>query len=297
MKVKRAGGVLIAASLCAAAVAAFGSGLSTAATTTLKPVPSVEKLVPAAVKAKHTITIAEDASYAPDEFFGPDGHTVIGMDADLAKALAAVMGLKANVVNAVFGTIIPGLKSGKFDMGASSATDEKSREKVIDFVDYFLAGTSFFTKAQGGTSVSGLAQLCGKSVAVEGGTTELADATAQSRKCTAAGKPKVNILTFNTQTDANLALSSGRAQLSMADSPVAAYQVKQSNGRFKITGKAYGILPYGIMLPKNNGMAKAVKAALLALMKNGTYTHILQKWGVAAGALPANRVKINGATS
>src|SRR6202012_3121877 len=87
----------------------------------------VVALVPASVKSKGTLTVAADASYAPDEFFASDGHTVIGMDADLAKALAPKMGLKANVQNAVFETIIPGLASGKYDIGASSFTDTKER--------------------------------------------------------------------------------------------------------------------------------------------------------------------------
>src|SRR6185312_13813270 len=81
---------------------------------------AVAKLVPAAIKSKGTLTVAADASYAPDEFIAPDGHTVVGMDADLSKALAGVMGLKAKVVNATFDTIIPGIASGKYDMGASS---------------------------------------------------------------------------------------------------------------------------------------------------------------------------------
>ena len=48
---------------------------------------SVVALVPAAVKSKGTLTVASDASYAPDEFVASDGHTVVGMDADLMKAL------------------------------------------------------------------------------------------------------------------------------------------------------------------------------------------------------------------
>jgi polar amino acid transport system substrate-binding protein len=251
--------------------------------------------VPAAIKSKGTLTVAADASYAPNEFIGPDGHTVVGMDADLTKALAAVMGLKANLVNATFDTIIPGLGSGKYDMGASSFTDTKAREKVVDFVDYFLAGTSFFTKAQGGTSVSGLADLCGKSVSVESGTTEQTDAQGQSAKCTKAGKAKVSVLVYPTQTAANLALSSGRAQLSMADSPVAAYQVKQSNGQFVITGQTYGTAPYGLAVPKKSGLTKPVLAALEAVMKDGTYASILSKWGIQSGAL--SKPVINGATS
>ena len=52
----------------------------------------------------------------------------------------------------------------------------------------------------------------------------------------------------------------------MADSPVAAYQVKQSNGTFKLSGQPYGTAPYGIAIPKNNGMAKPVLAAVKHLM-------------------------------
>jgi polar amino acid transport system substrate-binding protein len=290
--------------LCAGAVAGCGSAsnTSTSAKSTGTTTPStansaVAKLVPASVKSKGTLTVAADASYAPNEFVGPDGHTVVGMDADLSKALGAVMGLKVNVVNATFDTIIPGLAGGKYDMGASSFTDTKAREKVVNFVDYFQAGTSFFTKAQGGTSVTGLADLCGKSVSVESGTTEESDAKGQSAKCTKAGKSAVNVLVFPTQTAANLALSSGRAQISMADSPVASYQVKQSHGAFKLVGPTYGTAPYGLAVPKSSTLDQAILAALKVLVKNGTYMTILHKWGIQSGALPVSAMKIDGATS
>ena len=79
----------------------------------------------------------------------------------------------------------------------------------------------------------------------------------------------------------------------MADSPVAAYQVKQSSGTFKLSGPPYGTAPYGIAIPKNNGMAKPVLAAMKHLIADGTYMKILTKWGVQAGAI-TNPV-INGA--
>lgn len=291
------GGGGSSSSSSAASSSSAGTSSSAASSSSAAGNASVEKLVPAAIKSKGTITVAADASYAPNEFIGPDGHTVVGMDADLSKALATVMGLKANVVNVTFDAIIPGLAAGKYDMGASSFTDTKAREKVVNFVDYFIAGTSFFTKASGGTNVTGLADLCGKSVSVESGTTEESDAKAQSAKCKQAGKSPVTVLVYPTQSAANLALSSGHAQLSMADSPVAAYQVKQSHGTFKITGQTYGTAPYGLAIPKNSGLDKAVLAALKDLMSNGTYTAILKKWGIESGAIPASQVKINGATS
>lgn len=88
-------------------------------------------LVPAAIKSKGSITVALDATYPPDESVGTGGHTVVGMDADLAKAIAQELGLKASLVNATFDTIIPGLQGGKFDVGMSSFTDTKKREQIV----------------------------------------------------------------------------------------------------------------------------------------------------------------------
>ncbi len=257
--------------------------------------PAVEKLVPESVKSKGTLTVAADASYAPDEFFAPDGHTVIGMDADLTKALAGVMGLKAKVVNATFDSIIPGLAAGRYDMGASSFTDTKEREKTVDFVDYANVGESFYTKAQGGTTISSINDLCGKTVAVEKATTEETDAHTQSGKCTKAGKPAVKVLSFQDQNGANLAVASGRAQLGFADTPVAAYQVKKTGGQFKLIGQTFATAPYGLAIPKQSGLAKAVLAGLKDLIKKGTYASILQHWGLSQIAITSP--KINGATS
>jgi polar amino acid transport system substrate-binding protein len=259
---------------------------------------AIVKLVPAAIKSKGTLTVAADASYAPDEYFAPDGHTVIGMDADLSKALAAAMGLKANVVNATFDSIIPGLAAGKFDLGASSFSDTKVREKTVDFVDYASVGESFYTKAQGGTTISSIADICGKTVSVEKGTTEEADAGTQSAKCKKEGKPAVTVLSFPDQNGANLAVASGRAQLGFADEPVAVYQVTKTNGQFKLTGAAYATGPYGIAIPKNSGLAPAVLAAMKKLVQNGQFAAIIKKWGLPASIeIPVSAVKINGATS
>jgi polar amino acid transport system substrate-binding protein len=257
--------------------------------------PKIAAEVPKAIASKGTLVVAADATYAPMEFVGTSGKGVVGVDADLAKAIGDVLGLKFKVENATFDTIIPGLQSGKYDIGMSSFTDTKARQKVVDFVTYFSAGTSFYTKASGGTAVKSLASLCGLTVSVENGTTEQTDATAQSAKCKKAGKAAVKVSAFPDQNAANLAISSGRAQIGMADSPVAAYIVKQSHGQFKLTGTPYGTAPYGIALPKGNGMTKPILDAVKLLISNGTYKSILTKWGVQGGAL--SNPKINGATS
>jgi polar amino acid transport system substrate-binding protein len=252
-------------------------------------------LLPAKIKSKGTLTVAMDASYAPNEFFEDDGKTIQGMDVDLAKALAASLGLKAKPVNAGFDGIIPGLQAGKYDLGMSSFTDTKEREKAVDFVTYLKAGTSFYVKAQGGPDIQGLDSLCGQKVAVEKGTVQQTDAEAQDKKCKSAGKTGVQVSVFPDQNGANLALNSGRANVGMADSPVADYAVKQSGGQFKLVGTPYAEEPYGIAIPKDSGMTKAVQAAIQGLMDDGTYEDVLKKWGVESGAIET--AEINGAVS
>ena len=256
---------------------------------------AIAATVPSAVKSTGTLTVALDATYAPDEFIAPDGSTIVGMDADLATAITQVLGLKAKLVNATFDTIIPGIQSGKYDMGASSFTDTVARQKVVDFVDYFTAGEGFYVKTGSSLAFNGLTTLCGHTVAVESGTTEQSDAQTEAKACTTAGKTTVTVLSFGNQSQANLAVSSGRAQVGFADSQVAGYIVATSNGVFQNSGTAFEVAPYGLALPKGNGMTTPVQSAINLLIANGVYKQILTKWGVQSGAVASSA--INGATS
>jgi polar amino acid transport system substrate-binding protein len=283
---------------CGSSSSSTSSSATTPATTPAATADaSIAAQVPAAIKSKGTLNVATEAQYAPNEFIAPDGHTVIGMDPDLVTALATVMGLKTNYINSNFETIIPGIAAGRYDMGASSFTDTKERQKTVDFVDYYKAGISFYAKTTSNPGVKKVADLCGKTVAVEKGTVELEEATKQSAACTKEGKKAVTVLSFPGQNPVSLAVASGRAELGMADSPVVSYQIKQNGQAFKLIGESYGFAPYGLALPKNSPLAQPMLAALKKLMANGTYTKILEKWGIQSGAISEAEAKINGATS
>ncbi len=294
--VKRTATVGTAAGL-ALALAACGS--SSKGSKTQSTVPSAKAdssiSVPAAIKSKGTLTVATDPSYAPNEFFGSDNKTIVGMDIDLANAIGQTLGLKFKIVKADFAGIIPGLASGKYDLSLSSFTDSKEREKTVDMVTYFTAGTSLLVKS-GNPEKLTPDSLCGKKVAVEKGTVqEDPDLPTRSKACTTAGKSAISILSYPDQAGANLALSSGRADAVLADSPVAEYAAKQSNGQFEVSGASYANAPYGIAIPKTDGLAAPVLAAVKKLMADGTYTTILKKWGIDSGAI--TDPKINGAIS
>ena len=286
---------VLAAVLVTGLISACGGSSSGGDNATVTPKSSVDAAaaakLPAAIKSAGIVKVATDASYPPNEFFGPDNKTMIGMDIDLGKAIGDVLGVKFEFSNLGFDAILPAL-GNRFDVSLSSFTDNKEREKTVDMVDYFSAGTSFYAPTDSTLNPSSVADLCGKTAAVEKGTTQLDELTAQKKKC------KLTILAFPDQNGANLALTSGRADVSMADSPVAAYIAKKSNGKLKLVGSAYGTAPYGIPVPKDPahaGLAEAISMALQVLSDNGTYMKILEKWGVQDGAIDS--FGLNGAVS
>jgi polar amino acid transport system substrate-binding protein len=253
------------------------------------------KLVPSTFKGK-TLQVATDATYPPDESM--KGTTMIGFDVDLFKAVATTLGLKETENNVTFDDIIGGIDSGRYQIGNSSFTDNKKREKSVNFVDYFQAGEGVYAKSSSNAKFTGLKSFCGTTVAVETGTTEQQDADTTQKACPAS--KKLNVLTFPTQTEANLAVSSGRATFGFVDSQIAGFIASTSNGLFKVVGNAIEVAPYGIATPKTTagtGLAKAIQAALKTLIANGTYHSILVKWGVTGGALPSSKIVLNGATS
>src|SRR3954453_2362307 len=242
-----------------------------------------------AVQQSGQLSIASDATYPPMEFFGKsDNTTVIGADADISKALGQIMGLEPNVQNTPFDSILPGLTAGKYDLGISSFTDSLDRQKTNDFVTYAQAGTSFYSSADADLDAKTVDDLCDHSVAVEKGTTQQEDAEAQAEKC------QVDVQTYPDQNGANLAIASGRADLGMADSPVAAYIVEQSDGKFKL-GEAYGVAPYGIAMKQGSPLAQPLLDAVKALYNDGTMQKIFDYWKLPDAAI--SNPQINGATS
>ena len=286
------GGLLLSA--CGSSSGGSSKATTTVAGTSQTKDATLAALVPAKLTKAGKVVVATDASYAPNEFLGKDGKSIEGMDVDLGKAIGAILGVDFQFTNAKFDGIIAGLGT-RYDIGMSSFTDSKEREKAVDMVTYFTAGESFMVQKGKNGDITDLASLCGKKVAVEAGTVELDDATAQSKKCSGS---KITILSLPTQADANVALSSGRADVSFADTPVNAYAAKQSNGAFEIVGKSFGDAPYGIAIPKAadyKGLSDAILGAVKKLAADGTYKQILDKWGIADGAI--TDFKINGAIS
>ncbi len=285
-------GVAVLAAACGSSSSKAASSPTTAASATTAPAATsgastqaagVNAQLAAEVPAadKGGVTVATNATYAPDEFFASNNQTITGWDPDLGHAIGKLLGINFNFVNTSFASIIPGLQDGKYTLAMSSATINPTRLKQVDFISDFNAGEAFFVPASSTLAVNAFSDLCGKTVAVETGSVEATDITTANASCST----KMNIESFTNQSEVNLALSSGRADVASADSPVAAYQVAQSGGKFKLSGAILNSAPEGIEFPKGSPLEQPVLGALKELVQNGTYQNIMNKYGVSSGDL------------
>jgi polar amino acid transport system substrate-binding protein len=288
-------GALLGLVLAVALVAAGcgddgGDDGSTETTAGAGAAPTVDEAlaakVPDAIKSDGKVLIGTDASYAPNEFLDADGKTVVGWDVDLFNAVAAKLGLQTEWQSATFDAIIPGVQSGKYEMGISSFTINDERKQQVNMVSYFTAGTQWGTKTGNPTGIQP-DNACGKKVAVQTNTVQdTEDLPKRDKACTAAGNPAITVDRYQRQDQATAAVVSGKDDAMLADSPVLAYAVKQTNGQLELLGDIYDAAPYGYVIEKDQTeFAQAVADAVQALITDGTYKTILDKWGVGAGAI------------
>ncbi|GHB20833.1 MULTISPECIES: ABC transporter substrate-binding protein [Streptomyces] len=253
--------------------------------------------LPKAVRDKGVIKVGSDIAYAPVEFKDDSGKTV-GIDPDLADAMGKQLGVKFEFENGTFDTLLTGLRSKRYDIAMSAMTDTKDRQEGIDadtgkkvgegvdFIDYFTAGVSIYTKQGDDQGIKTWDDLCGKKIVVQRNTVSNDLAKDQAKKCP-AGK-KLSIEAFDNDQQAQTRLRAGGADAGSSDFPVAAYAAKTSGGGkdFVVVGEQVEAAPYGIAIAKSNTeLRDALKAALDAIIKNGEYDKIIAKWGVEAGAV------------
>ncbi|MCX4669885.1 ABC transporter substrate-binding protein [Streptomyces sp. NBC_01381] len=265
--------------------------------------PLADKL-PEDIRDAGVIKVGSDIAYPPVEFKDKSGKTV-GIDPDLGDALGKQLGVEFQFENGTFDTLLGGLRSKRYDIAMSAMTDTKNRQEGIDeetgkkigtgvdFVDYFTAGVSIYTKKGDDQGIKTWADLCGKKIVVQRGTVSHDLAKAESKKCK-DGK-KIAIESFDNDQQAQTRLRSGGADAGSSDFPVAAYAVKTSGGGkdFELVGEQVEAAPYGIAVSKKNAeLRDAIKEALDAIIKNGEYDKIISKWGVEDGAV--KEANVNG---
>ncbi|MGZ6269008.1 MAG: ABC transporter substrate-binding protein [Candidatus Limnocylindrales bacterium] len=227
--------------------------------------------VPAVITSAGKLVFCTDISYPPEEFYKADGSTPQGSDIDIANDIAKRFGVTGEIDNTGFDGIIPALNARKCDLVISGMNDTADRQKQVNFVDYLKVGQGLLVPAGNPKSIKTLDDLAGKAVAVELGTTNKDALDAANKALVAAGKAKIDIQTFQADTDAFNQLKLGRVDAYSGDSPVCAYYAQQSGGKFEVGGSPIEPAPIGIAIRKTDAdLQAAVQAAISAMYADGT---------------------------
>ncbi len=233
-----------------------------------------------------TLGIGSDIAYAPIEFLDETTNKPAGLDVDLANALAKALGVKLTFENGSFEGLLPALDAKRYDVIMSAMTVKPERSAVVDFVEYFNAGSGIIVKKGNPDAIKSIDDFCGKKIAVQEATTHVDALEAASTSCKDAGSSGIEILKFGTDPEAVQALIAGQAQAEIADFPVAGYSAKQSDGALEVLPNQIDPAPYGIAVRKSSkALSTALQAAFDQLVKDGTYAKILKDWNLEAGKI------------
>ncbi|WP_338692940.1 ABC transporter substrate-binding protein [Streptomyces sp. Q6] len=277
-------------------VAAEAPASAKIAGVTVKRDARLHDSLPEAIKKAGTVRVATDVPYAPFEMFVKEGESQLtGLDYDLGQALGARLGVKFAFTPQKFDGIVPAIQAGKFDAAMSAITDNKERQQVVDFVDYSQSGSGVLVAEGNPQKITDLDDLCGRPVAVQAATNQLKLLTAHQKECAKSGGGKIRIQTFPKDSDAQLALRSGKVVADVLTKPAAGWTAKTADG-----GKAFDLVedpkapggynasPNGIAVTKKlPALTDAVQKALQSLIDDGTVAKIYGKYGVASIALKA----------
>ncbi len=253
-------------------------------------------MLPEKIQASGEIKVGTEPQTPPYDFYGEDNKTIIGLERELRDEMGARLGVKFTDVPAQFASIIPGIQAGRFDMGMSAFGDFAEREKIVDVVNYMLEGTSIIVLEGNPKSVHKLKDACGLNAGAVQGSIPLQLLDKQKTLCP-ADKP-LNVMQFPSNDQIKIALQSGRVDLSMDTTGVAAYSLQhQPAGNKKlelVTGAQYAVGYQAMLVGKDDPKLRdALAATMQSMIDDGSYAKIFEKWGLGENKL--DKVTINDA--
>ena len=274
-----------------------GAGAPADAAAHAKPDPAAVKLLPANLQKGGTITMAADLHYPPTSFLAEDNNTPVGYNVDIAKLLGEKLGLKVEVKNVAWDSLIPGLAAGRYDFTATNMSPTPERLKVLDMITYWSDGSSLVISKGNPLklSMTDTVTLCGHKIAVTTGSTQQETYLPEiSSDCQAQGKPTVDAVVLPNVQAALTQLASKRIDGVFSDTPQVAWAAKKQPQAFELFPEQYkkkvgdNIVALGV--PKNSPLTEAIHAAMQSLMDSPAYKETLDRWGLGAGAIPTSEI-------
>ena len=215
--------------------------------------------------AKTKLVVATSPDFPPFESL--EGGEVVGIEVDILNKIAEKMGMELDIQQMDFDSVIPGVQAGKFDVGMSGITVTEKRKANVDFSSvYFMAAQAIVVAD--GSSITGKADLEGKKVSVQTGTTA-------EEYCMANG---YEVLAFTANNDAAAALTAGKVDAWVVDNEVALAMAPELG--LTVLDEAMTSEPYAFALQKGSDLLAPFNEALDALLADGTVEQIFQQYGV-----------------
>jgi polar amino acid transport system substrate-binding protein len=250
----------------------------------------------AAAQAAGPITAGSITNSPPMISYASDGTTLQGVIVDLAAAMSKQMGRQIVFKAMPFSGLLPAMQAKRIDISFTLMNDTPKREELVDFVDFFNLGTMLLIKKGNPQHVQSLETMCGMTVSTVQGSTQVTLVNEVNAKCSAAGKQPIKNMQYAQPSDARLQVQTGRVAAFLGNSPVMVYLAKTAdNGKLfdVVAGHVYQPVPLGISVAKDDtALRDQLQKALNALIADGSYLKILEKYGVADGALKS--ATING---
>jgi polar amino acid transport system substrate-binding protein len=266
----------LAAAMCLGLLSGCGSSASSAETAEASTAASVEETSAAAESVadagfttvtEGVLTMATNAYFPPYEYY--EGDAIVGIDADIANAIAEKLGLTLVITDMEFDSIITAVSTGKADMGLAGMTVTEDRLKNINFSDTYATGVQSVIVQEGG-DIASLDDLAGKKIGVQLGTTGDIYATDDF------GEDYVE--QFNKGNDAVMALTTGKVDAVIIDNEPAKSYVAANEG-LTILDTEYAVEDYAACIAKENtALLDAVNGALQELQADGTLQSIIDKY-------------------
>ena len=222
------------------------------------------------------LSMATEATFPPYEYY--DGDTIVGIDVEIAQAIADKLGLKLEVTDIAFDSIIPGVKTGKYDIGLAGMTVTDERLEQVNFTDSYATGIQVVIVGPNSsiTSVDDLfAEGASHVVGTQTGTTGFIYATSDIQD---AGLGEVK--SFAKTTDAVEALKNSQVDCVILDNqPAQALVAANADAGLSILDTEYAVEDYAAAVSKDNaGLTEAINGALKELIADGTVQTILDKY-------------------
>ncbi len=250
--------------------------------------------VPEAVRTAGKLNVTISLAYPPMEYNDAGSTELKGFDIDLAKAIAERLGLAAEFQNVEFPQLIPQVVTGRSDLIMTAFSDKVERQTQLDFIDYFRTGNVFYSSVDHQAEIKTETDLCGKTVAVATGTSWVTW-TEELGKAKCAEDKLITVIQIPTQAEHIMQIRQGRAQASVIGLEGLLDLMKHEPGKFYQIGEVGDVNHYGIAFAKSNGQLRdAVLGALDALKADGTYTQILDRYGLKQAGV--KEFKVNGTT-